>query len=172
MPLTLKAMTRPAPSEHAAYFARYIDLVPGDAIVPVLTAQTERLLPYWSALNADAPPPPGKWTVKQVLHHIIDAERVFAYRALRIGRGDTTPLPGFDQDPWVATAASNARSWASLVQEYEHVRRASLALLESFPPEAWTRVGTASGGVLSTRAAAYVLAGHELHHEAILRASY
>jgi hypothetical protein len=164
-------MARPTPDQHNDYFAKYIDLVPGDDIVRTLQSQTAELMRFWEGYDeaTAAQGPAGKWTVKQVLHHIADAERIFAYRALRIGRGDTTPLPGFEQDGYAELGGANARPWSSIVAEFAAVRRATLWLLETFPPEAWTRIGTSSNGPMTPLAAAYILAGHELHHVAILR---
>lgn len=164
-------MPRPTPDQHHAYFAKYIDLVPDGDIVTTLRSQTDEFGEFWRGFDDEAAArgPEGNWTVKQVLHHIADAERIFAYRALRIGRGDSTPLPGFEQDGYVENGGAAARTWASLLDEFSAVRRATLCLLESFPGEAWTRAGTASNGPLTALAAAYIIAGHERHHVAILR---
>jgi hypothetical protein len=167
-------MARPQLSEHLPYFSKYIDLVPGNDILPTLKGQTADLRAFWRGFTEQQATrgPAGKWTLKQVLHHISDAERIFAYRALRIGRGDTTPLPGFEQDPYTENGGAAARSWQSIVDEFEAVRAASLHLLQTFPPEAWTRVGTASNAPMTPLAAAYIIAGHELHHVAIVRREY
>jgi hypothetical protein len=117
------------------------------------------------ASGTDAPAAPGKWSLKQVVCHINDTERIFAYRALRIARGDQTPLPGFEQDPYVSAADANARSWSDHIAEFEAVRAATLALFRGLPAPAWTRSGTASGNTLSVRAVAYIIAGHLIHHK-------
>jgi uncharacterized damage-inducible protein DinB len=114
----------------------------------------------------------GKWTLKEVLLHIADAERVFSYRMLRIGRGDTTPLAGFDQDPWVVTSHANDRSLSSLLHEYQAVREATLVLADSLSSEAWLRTGTASDHPISARALGYICAGHELHHVQLIQERY
>jgi hypothetical protein len=101
-----------------------------------------------------------------------DTERIFAYRALRIGRGDQTPLPGFDQDPYIAAAGFDRRAWGGLIAEFEVVRRSTVMLLEGLDAEAWGRIGTASGNPVSARALAFVIAGHELHHMKIVRERY
>jgi uncharacterized damage-inducible protein DinB len=167
-------MARPQPDEHAPYFSLYIDRAPGDSILDTLTTQSAEMLAFWRSFSEEqaAQGPAGKWTIKQVLNHITDTERIFAYRALRIGRGDTTALPGFEQDGYVENSGAATRSWASLLEEYETGRRSTLQLLGSFPAGAWTRRGTSSNGPLTTLAAAYIIAGHELHHLAILRAQY
>ena len=115
---------------------------------------------------------PGKWSIKEVVGHVSDTERVMGYRLLRIGRGDVTPLPGFEQDPYVAAAGADRRPLASLLAELEAVRAATLALVESLPAEAWERRGTASGNPVSARALAYIIAGHAAHHHAVLRERY
>ncbi len=114
----------------------------------------------------------GKWTIKEMLLHIIDTERIFAYRALRIARQDQTPLPGFDQDAYVPTSKANDRSLESLLDEYKTVRHATIALFDSFDDEMLIQVGSASNSPLSVRAAGYILIGHENHHCDIIRERY
>ena len=114
----------------------------------------------------------GKWTLKEALLHMTDTERVFSYRLLRIARGDTTPLPGFEQDEWVPNSGANIRSVASLLLEYASVRAGTLQLMDSLEPSAWARRGTASDKPVSARALAYICAGHERHHQRILRERY
>lgn len=115
---------------------------------------------------------PGKWSIKQIVGHISDAERIFATRILRIARSDRTPLPGFEQDDYVASAGSNQRTLADLIAEYESVRNSTLTLLRSLAPDAWLRVGCANSHDQSVRGIAYTLAGHELHHVKILLERY
>jgi uncharacterized damage-inducible protein DinB len=122
--------------------------------------------------EAITPYAPGKWTVKQVLGHIIDAERIFSYRALRIARDDNTPLPGFEQDDYVANADFNSLSLTELLQEYSAVRRATILLFRHLPADAWTRRGTASDNEVTVRALAYIIAGHDQHHYRILCERY
>lgn len=167
-------MTRPQPSEHAPYFSKYIDLVPAGDIAATLAAQTAALAPFWQGITEaqSQQHPDGKWNIKQVLNHLIDTERIFSYRTLRIGRGDQTPLPGFEQDDFEATSGSTNRSWTSLLDEYAAVRRSTLALFSNLPAEAWTRQGTASNNPMSAQAAAFATAGHELHHVQLLKAGY
>jgi len=115
---------------------------------------------------------PGKWSVKEVVGHVTDAERVFGYRALRIARADTTPMPGFDENAWVPAANFDRRSMPELVAGYQAVRAATVALFSSFDEEALTRRGTANDQEVSVRALAHIMAGHELHHMTILRERY
>ena len=115
---------------------------------------------------------PGKWTIKEVLIHICDTERIFAYRALRIGRGDITPLPGFEQDDYVPVSQANSRSIKNILAEYESVRKATLTLFNSMPRQAFTHIGTCNNSPVSLRALAYMIAGHEMHHVAIIKERY
>jgi len=114
----------------------------------------------------------GKWSVQQLLGHITDAERVFAYRALRIGRADQTPLPGFDENPWAMAAEAERCDWGELIEEFAMVRRATILLLRHFPEAAWMRSAVVNGAPLSVRALAYILHGHVEHHIDILRERY
>ena len=166
---------RPQPDEYAPYYARYIELVPGDDALPALRSQIEGTLQLLSGLSDAAALrryEPGKWTIKQVVGHVCDGERVFSYRALRIARGDQTPLPGFDENAYAARADSDARPIAHLCHEFGAVRAATLALFDSLGAEALARRGTASNAAVSTRALAWMIAGHELHHVKILRERY
>jgi hypothetical protein len=166
---------RPAGSEYASFYHGYVERVPEGDVLAIMRASGDELRLATTGIDesrgghryAD-----GKWTVREVLGHMIDAERIFAYRALRIARGDATPLPGFDENAYVRTAGADARTVASLVQEQGAVRDASVQLFASFPDEAWMRRGTASGAEISVRALAYILAGHGLHHLRILRERY
>ena len=165
----------PAPSEYAAYYGGYVNLVAGDDVVAALERQTLETLALVRGLpeaRGDFRYAEGKWSVKELIGHIIDGERVFTYRALRFARGDETPLPGFEQDDFVEHGNHNARTLADLADEYEAVRGATLALFRSFDDAAWQRSGVASDNEMSVRAAAYVTAGHELHHVKILRERY
>ncbi len=134
-------LARPEPGEYAAYYEKYISLFPGTDVTSALEAQrvqTMQLFAGRSERDGNFRYAADKWTVKEVLGHISDSERIFAYRALRIARGDQTPLPGFEQDDYVRSGGFNERPLASLVEEYAAVRSASLALFRSLGPEAWT----------------------------------
>ncbi len=149
--------------------------MPEGDIVDLLEGQFEdtyRLLTGLSDAQAMHRYADGKWSVKEVIGHLCDSERVFAYRALRIGRGDTTPLPGFDQDPYVPAGQFDARTMQSIADEFRTVRAATLSLLRALPVDAVARSGTASEVKVSVRALAYIIAGHERHHVALLRERY
>src|SRR5437016_3806930 len=168
-------MTRPDPTEYDPYFGKYISLVPDGDIVSILSSQVENTLALLRTITEQRGGhayAPGKWTIKEVVGHLTDAERIFAYRALRIGRNDKTPLAGFEQDDYVANADFNARTLGSLVEEFEAVRRANVQLFKHFTLEEWQRRGTANNTEISTRAVAYSVAGHERHHVEILRSRY
>jgi DinB superfamily len=168
-------LARPEAGEYAAYYEKYVSLVPGDDATGALEAQrvqTMQLFAGRSERDGNFRYAPDKWTVKEVLGHVSDTERIFTYRALRIARGDQTPLPGFEQDDYVRSGGFNERPLASLVEEFAYVRSASLALFRSLGPEAWLRRGTASKNEVSVRALAFITAGHELHHRQILKERY
>jgi hypothetical protein len=165
---------KPQPDEHVEYYARYIKLVGEDALgaLRAQSASTPRLLSGLSEAQAMHRYAPGKWSVKEVVGHIIDGERVFSYRALRIARADTTPLPGFDENAWVPAGHFDRRSMPDLVSDYQTQRAATVALFSSFDDEALTRRGTANDSPISVRALAHIIAGHELHHVGLLRERY
>ncbi len=168
-------MNRPEPTEYNAYYEKYVSLVPDGDIVETLTRQHDETRRLFSAVPESKGGhryAPGKWTLREMIGHVIDTERVFAYRALRIARNDKTALPGFEQDDFIAGANFDSRTIADLVEEFSTVRQATLSLLRPLPAEAWLRVGTASGNPLSARAAAWIIAGHELYHHAILTERY
>jgi len=165
---------KPQPEEHAEYYAKYIKLVGDDALgaLRAQSASTPRLLSGLSDAQAMHRYAPGKWSVKEVVGHLLDGERVFSYRALRIARADATPLPGFDENAWVPAAHFDRRPMPDLVADYQTVRAATVALFSSFDEEALTRVGTANDTPFSVRALAHIIAGHELHHVGLLRDRY
>ena len=169
------AISRPAPEEFAPYYGRYISLVPDSEILALLRQQandTLNLLKSRTESDGNLRYAPDKWTVKEMLGHLTDSERVFAYRALRIARGDQTPMEGFEQDDWVRDGLFERRSLADLTEEFRSVRAATLSLFQNFSDEVWMRTGTANNNTVSVRALAYIIAGHELHHRRILREKY
>jgi hypothetical protein len=173
--MSRSALSRPAADEHAPYYSRYIAQVPDGDVIDILESQLAEMLRLLSPLGearALQRYAPGKWSVKEVVGHITDAERVFAYRALRIARGDQTPLASFDQGAYVSAGRFDARPFASLLDEFFDVRRATLSLLCGLDEEAATRRGVAAGNPVSVRAVAYTIAGHAAHHVAILRERY
>jgi DinB superfamily len=171
----MKNAGRPQGGEYASYYQRYIDLATEDDIVAALDAQareTATLLGGLSEAQASHRYEPNKWSVKQLVGHVTDSERIFAYRALSFARGETNSLPGFDQDPYVANAGSDDRSIADLAEELAAVRRANVMMFRALSEEAWSRSGTASDNPISVRALAFILLGHERHHVRILRERY
>ena len=167
--------TRPDSAEHVPYYGTYIALVPAGDVVETLSAQQDETLSLLRDLPEDQGGvryAPGKWSVREVVGHLTDAERIFSYRALRFARGDETALAGFDENSYVAKSRLDARSLRSLCDEYEAVRRSTVLLFASFDAEEWMRCGTANAAQMSVRALAWVCAGHELHHREILRSRY
>ena len=168
-------MNRPEATEYADYYANYISKVPGSDVLSVLESQRLQMLQLFagrSERDGSFRYAPGKWTVKEVLGHIADTERIFAYRALRIARGDQTPLPGFEQDDYVRSGAFGDRTLAGLAEEFGAVRTASVSLLRSFNEEAWSRRGMASQKEVTVRALGFMIAGHQIHHRMILEERY
>jgi len=164
---------RPQPHEHAPYFSRYIDLVPNQPIAQLFHEQLEQVREFFATVSeerAGVIDPPYGWTFKQVLGHMIDTERVFAYRASRVAAGDQTPLPGFDENAMVAGMDYVGVDLASLVEELLYLRFSNTYLFDRFNEEQLSRIGTADGKPISARACAYVLVGHIEHHMRILRA--
>src|SRR4029077_14200498 len=166
---------RPVHGDYAPYAEQYILLVTGDDILDSLNTQlkqTTTLFSGRSERDGNFRYASDKWTVKEVLGHVADAERIFAYRALRFARGDQTPLAGFEQDDYIRGARFKERNLADIVQEYANVRQASLALFRSLDEEAWLRRGTANDNPVTVLALAYLIAGHELPHRKILEERY
>ena len=166
---------RPRSSEYATYYGKYIDLVPGEDAFSVLRDQiheTMRMLQNVSEARASFRYAPGKWSIKEVVGHMCDTERVMAYRALRMARADTTALASFEQDDYVKAANFDRRSLQSLAAEFQCIRAASLAFFDSLDDIALQRTGTASNFPFSVRSLAYVIAGHERHHVGVLEERY
>jgi hypothetical protein len=173
--MTARKVGRPEVDEIPSHWVGYIKRVPEFDPVIVCAAQIEEtasLLHGLSDTEALHRYARGKWSVKEVVGHLADVERIMAYRALRIARGDTTPLPGFDENAYVPVAKFDARSVADLLGELRTARAATLALLRTFDADAWRRRGTASGKPVSVRAVAFMIPGHERHHIEILRTRY
>jgi hypothetical protein len=171
----MKNAGRPQAGEYGSFYQRYIDLASDEDVVAALDAQGQETAALFAGLSdeqASQRYAPDKWSIKQLAAHVTDGERVFAYRALAIARGETQPLPGFDQDPYVANSGADERSISDLTGELAAVRRANLMMFRAFTEEAWRRMGTASDHPVSVRAIAYVILGHERHHVNILRERY
>ncbi len=171
----LDRTTRPLPTEYAPYYGAYVARVPDGDVVETLRTQIAATL---TAVRAQGEAiggrryAEGKWTVREVLGHIIDTERIFAYRALRFARADETELASFDENTYVANGFHDARSVSSLCEEFELVRRSNVALFDTLNATEWQRSGIASKNRMSVRALAWVTAGHELHHLHILTTRY
>jgi uncharacterized damage-inducible protein DinB len=166
---------RPGTDEYLAYYGKYVERVPAGDIVAILESQpgaTHALLEHLSEKQAEYAYAPGKWTIKEVVCHLADTERIFTYRLLRFARGDATPLEGYEENVYVPAAQANTRTLPSLLEELRAVRASSIALLRGIPQEAWTRAGIASNARISVRAIATIMAGHELHHRSLLVERY
>lgn len=168
-------ISRPAASEYAPYFERYITLVHETDLLGLLSAQEEDLRRALARVRPDQELfryAEGKWSIRQVTGHLTDAERVFGYRSFCISRGEAAPLPAFDEDTYVARSPFHNRPLAELVTEFGLVRRANLEFLHQLTPDQWLQTGTASNKTISVRAIAFIMAGHVRHHLSILRDRY
>jgi hypothetical protein len=168
-------MTRPGTAETAPYYFRYIDLVPDGDILETLGKQLTETNSFLSSISEEQSLhryAPDKWTVRQVLNHVNDTERVFLYRALWFARGFPSELPGMDQDVGVSGAEANSVTWANLTEEFRNVRLATLAFFRNLPSAAWSRAGVASDNPFTVRALAYIIAGHATHHTTVIRERY
>ena len=172
----MKRIEKPGEGEYAPYAIMYIGLLPDDGLVLkylkenleatkdfILSLPEERLAYRYAE---------GKWTIKEILAHVVDDERIYAYRALRFARNDRTELPGFEQDDYALYSGANERDVKDLLNEFATVRQATISLFEGLPDEALVRAGTADGKIMSVRAAAYHIAGHEMRHVGIIRERY
>jgi len=166
---------QPKADEYFEYYSRYISLVPAGNIVELLRTQIADTLDLLGRLTEEKSlykPGPNEWSIKEVIGHVMDTERIFAYRALRFARNDKTPIPGFDQDIYVQGATFDTYPLADLIEEFTLTRQTTVLLFKPLTPEMWTRRGTASDNEVSVRALAFIIAGHERHHLESLRTSY
>jgi hypothetical protein len=166
---------RPIAGEYNEYYERYISLVDSTDVLGILANQGQRfreVLGRLSDTQGNFAYAPGKWSIKEVVGHVVDTERIFSYRALRIGRGDQTPIEGFEQDDYIRNGGFGQHSLSDLLAEHAAVRSATLALFRLFDQAAWVRRGTANNKEISVRALAYIAAGHERHHQGILQEKY
>ncbi|HEY4130078.1 MAG TPA: DinB family protein [Gemmatimonadaceae bacterium] len=169
------AIARPLADEHSEYFGKYVQRVPKGDVVSLLREQlmdTVALLRNVSAEKADYAYAPGKWTIKDVVGHLADTERVMSYRALAIARGDQTPLPSFDENAYVANANFGSRTLGDLLEEFQVVRASTIHLIKHLDEQTLMQRGTASNNPLTVRALIYIIAGHERHHVALFRERY
>ncbi|MBA9077510.1 MULTISPECIES: DinB family protein [Rufibacter] len=167
---------RPSPEEYNPYFENYLQLVPEHAdVLELLQKQQQEVVQLFGRVSegeADFAYAPGKWTVKELLGHMVDTERIMAYRALCVARGEQAPLPGFEENLYVQNGHFQERTLQSLLAEHQVVREGTLALFQNMPAQALTRVGNANGGPATARALAFIIAGHERHHFNILKERY
>jgi hypothetical protein len=166
---------RPKPAEYNVYYDRYISLIPGSDIVTTLATQLPKTIAFLSSRSeqdGELRYAPGKWSVKEVVGHMIDTERIMAYRALRFARNDRTPIPGYEQDDFVREGPYADLRLADLIEEFKAVRASTIALFRNLRSGDWTRRGVANQNEISVRALAYVIAGHEIHHRNILEERY
>lgn len=172
MPLFLQ---RPAEGEYHPYYDTYISLVPDGDLIELLARnadETIAVLRAQPAEMADFAYAEGKWTVKELIGHVCDAERIFSYRLLRIAREDATPIEGFDENAYVPAGRFRERTLESLIEEFAAVRQATIALIAGLPDEGWSCSGVANSAAVSARAIAYIITGHEIHHREILLTRY
>lgn len=166
---------RPELNEAAPYYFKYIDQAQGDDIVAVLETQLDEPLAFLAGISEEKSLhryAPEKWSIRQVLNHITDTERVFLFRAFWFARGYDSPLPGFDEKIAADTARADEISWAQHIEEFRATRRSTLTFFRNLPAEGWMRSGVASDNLFTVRALAYIAAGHAAHHVAILRERY
>ena len=173
--MTPSAAIRPPANEHHPYYGKYIALVPESEAIAALESQLADMMPLLEGLSESQGSiryAPDKWSVKQVVQHVLDSERVFAYRALRFARADRTPVPGFDENTYAGSAGADGRTLRSLASELALVRRANVEMFRGLPPAAWTRLGVANENEVSVRALAFILAGLARHPVGLLRERY
>ncbi len=166
---------KPQAGEFAPFYQGYIDRVPEGNIVQTLANNRQQTLDFLKSVPEDKwnhRYAAGKWSIRELFIHIMDAERIFAYRALRIARNDSTSLSGFDENAYVPESFAEGRLVESLLEEYGAVREASIQLYKNLHPDVWTRLGDANGAPVSVRALAYITAGHEMHHMNIIKERY
>ncbi|PYX28931.1 MAG: DinB family protein [Acidobacteria bacterium] len=174
MSTLITSFGRPQSDEYSPYYERYISLVGSEDVIGLLERQAPETATLFKSASdkAEFRYAPGKWTVKEMLGHLNDTERIMTYRALRIARGDKTPIEGFEQDDYVRDGNFGQRTLADLIEEFADVRTATLALFRNLDAEAGLRRGIANKNEVSARALAYIIAGHELHHRRSLKAKY
>ena len=168
-------MGRPEKTEYDPYYERYVSLVADDDILDTLASQPTKLQDLFTAMPEERGEyryGDGKWSIKELLGHLIDGERMFAYRVFRISRGDQTPIEGFEQDGYIENAHSNDRTFGDLLEEFNLLRRANMLFFNNLADDAWSRVGTANNVEISVRALIYIMAGHIEHHLSVLKERY
>jgi uncharacterized damage-inducible protein DinB len=168
-------LQRPTESEYPNYYQPYIKLVPDGGIVQTLQENLLAVVKLFEGISEEdglLRYAPGKWSVKEVLGHIIDTERIMSYRLMRAARGDQTPLAGFNENDYVQAAQTNSLSMEAILEDFKATRNASITLIQNTPVDAWANKGNANGMEITTRAIAYIIAGHEMHHRKIVEERY
>ena len=165
-------MSRPNVTDYATFYETYVSLVPEDDVLQAMKSQTEELFPFLRGITEEVAclrHPPYTWSVKEVIGHLLDAERIFAYRALRFARNDATPLASFDENAYMQAAEFDRYAFRDLVEEFDALRRSNQLFFNNLPATAWSRIGIASENKVTVNALAYIIVGHVRHHAAILR---
>lgn len=168
-------MNRPEKNEYYEYYGKYVSLVSETEIIPALEKQISEIQKLSAEISEEKAAfayAEGKWTIKELLGHLIDTEKIFAYRAMRIARGDKTPMEGYEQDGYIENANFNDYTFSGLIEELTLARQTNLSFFKNLSDEAWLRTGTASGYPFSVRALAYISVGHIRHHANILKTRY
>ncbi len=168
-------MERPAPKEYAKYYKGYIDLVPKGNILQILEKQNAQFCEFMAQVKeekANYRYAKNKWSIKEVIAHLIDVELVFMYRALRFSRKDSTNLPGFEQDDYIKNSDLSNLTLSELVEQFYYMRKASRAMFSSFPEKMWKNSGTANDQPASVRAIAHIMVGHVIHHMKVIHQKY
>jgi uncharacterized damage-inducible protein DinB len=168
-------LQRPTESEYPNYYQPYVKLVPDGGIVQTLQENLLAVVKLFEGISEEDGLhryAPGKWSVKEVLGHIIDTERIMSYRLMRAARGDQTPLAGFNENDYVQAAQTNSLSTEAILEDFKATRNASITLIQNTPVDAWANKGNANGMEITTRAIAYIIAGHEMHHRKIVEERY
>jgi hypothetical protein len=171
----LLAMPKPSPSNYPAYFQRYVDAVPEEGLAEGFQNQEAAISNFIGAVTEEKSMfayAPGKWTLKELFQHVIDTERIFAYRALCFARGEQQNLPGFDEDGFAANSNANSRSWASLAEEMKAVRQSTVLLFKSFSPEVMANAGKANNNHTTVDSIGFMVLGHFYHHKKIVGERY
>ncbi|TWE04956.1 DinB family protein [Neobacillus bataviensis] len=166
---------RPEASEFPEYYLPYVNLVPDGNLLEILKENLEKTASLAEGLSEEAGQSryaPGKWSIKEVLGHMTDTERIMSYRLLRVGRGDRTPLAGFNENDYIAASNFDRLSIKQIIEDFTAVRKATITLINNMPEEAWERIGVANNSDTTTRALAYIITGHALHHLKIINERY
>lgn len=166
---------RPQPAEAAPYYSRYIDLIAADNVVPVFSSQLDETSAFLGSISEAQSLKryaPGKWSIRDVLGHVNDSERIFAFRALWFARGFQDPLPTYDQEACVKAAKADTISWVAHVEEFRNIRLTTISLFKNLPDDAWSNTGIASDNRFTVRSLAYIIAGHVAHHVNVIQDRY